>query len=64
MVVYFGCVGKGGYIFMGKWGLMDVYFGWVGVNGHFLWVGGDEWRWVEVYFGWVGMSGYFFVSGW
>ena len=25
----------------------------MGLDGHFLWVGGSGWRWVEVKFGWV-----------
>ena len=40
---------------------MEVYFGWVGVSRHLLWVVGGgrkcilgEWEWVEVYLGgWV-----------
>ena len=36
---------------MGEWGWVEVYFGWVGVGGHFLWVGRNEWGWVEVYYG-------------
>ena len=36
---------------------MEVYFGWVGVGEHFLWVSGGGWGWVEVYFGWVGVGG-------
>ena len=28
----------------GSWGRVDVYFGWAGVCGYFLWVGGGEWR--------------------
>ena len=23
---------------------MELYFWWVGVGGHFLWLGGGEWR--------------------
>ena len=32
-------------------GVMEIYFEWVGVHGHFLWVSGGGWYWVEVYFG-------------
>ena len=35
---------------------MVVYFGKVGVAGHFLWVG-SGWRWVELSGGAWGMSG-------
>ena len=41
---------------------MEVYFGWVGVGGHFLWVGGGifwlgggGWERVKAYFWWVEM---------
>ena len=44
--------------------MMIVYFGWVTVGGHFLWVGGRGWTffmrgwvWLKVYFGWIGVSG-------
>ena len=36
---------------MGGWGWVEVYFGWVRLDGHFLWVIGDRWGWVNVYFG-------------
>ena len=49
---------------MGGRECVEVYFGWLGVGGHFFWVGGGGWRyilggwgWVEVYFGWVGVGG-------
>ena len=49
---------------MGWWGWVAVYFGWVGLGGHFLWVGEGEWDWVEVYFESVGVGGHFlWVSG-
>ena len=32
--------------FMGGWA--EVYFRWVGVGGHFLWVSGGGCGWVEV----------------
>ena len=65
-----GLVGRGG----GRWRWLDIYFGWVGVTGHF-WVGmgggiflvsGGQWTfimvgwgWVEVYCRWVGVCGHF-----
>ena len=43
---------------------MEVYFGWVGLGGHFLWVGGgifwlggSGWERVKAYFWWVEMGG-------
>ena len=27
---------------------MELYFGWLGVGGHFLWVGRVGWCWVGV----------------
>ena len=71
-------MGGGGWtFFMGGWELVEVYFGcvgvckhiygWVGVGGHFLWVGGSWWRYilggwgcVDMFmgrWGWVGVSG-------
>ena len=40
----------------GGWGCVEVYFGCVGVDGHFLQVSGGGWEWLEVYFGWVWVS--------
>ena len=40
--VHFMCVQGGRYIF-GGWRLAEVYFGWVGLDGHFLCVGGIGW---------------------
>lgn len=42
--------------FMGGWGVgwVDVYFGWLGVGGHFSWVGGvggDGWGRVGMFTG-------------
>ena len=45
------------------WGYVEVYFGWVGVGGHFLWMDRNGWGWVEVYFQWVGVSGHLLWSG-
>ena len=36
---------------------MEVYLEWVGVGGHFLWMGGSDSGWVKVYFGQVGVGG-------
>ena len=35
-------------------------WGWVEVDGHFLWVGGGDWGWMEVggYFLWMGGWGW------
>ena len=53
---------------------MEVYFGNVGVGGHFLWVIGmgrgkqryilRGWKWVHIFYGWVGVGGgIIWVSG-
>ena len=52
---------------------MEVYFRWVEVGGHFLWVGGSWWRYilgvwgcVDIFkgeWGWVGVSGGIFWVG-
>ena len=34
--VHFLCVCRGGRYILDGWGLAEVYFGWVGVDGHFL----------------------------
>ena len=34
--------------FMGGWGCVKVYFGWVGLDGNVLWVGDDGCGWVKV----------------
>ena len=68
-------MGGGGWKFlMGRWRWLEVYFGWVGVAGHFLWVGEGRWTffmggwwWVGVSGGifWVGGGGWtFFMGGW
>ena len=31
-----GVSGDGGTFFMGEWRWVEVYFGWVGMGGHFL----------------------------
>ena len=36
---------------------MEVYFGWVGVGRHFLWVSESRWGSVETYLGSVGVKG-------
>ena len=36
---------------------MEVYFGWVGVGRHFLWVSESRWGSVETYFRSVGVGG-------
>ena len=38
---------------------MKLYFGWVGVGGHFLYVHRGGWVLVEVCFGWLGVDGHF-----
>ena len=38
-------------------GWLEVYFGWVRVGRHFLWVGGCGRGLEEVCFGWVGLDG-------
>ena len=77
MDIFYGFVGVGGgkwRYFLGGWGwvnnrmggwkCVEVYFGWLGVGRHFLWVSGSLWWWVEVYFGRVGAGGHFlWVSG-
>ena len=42
------------------WGYVEVYFGWVGVGGHLIWMGGTAWgyilaRWGKwtFFYGWV-----------
>ena len=43
-------VGGGGWtFFMGGWGWVEVYLRWVGVGGHYLWVGGG------IYWGRIGV---------
>ena len=42
---------------------MGLYFGWVRVGGHLLWVDGGGWWYVEVYFACVGMGGHFLWVG-
>ena len=49
---------------------MEVYFGWAGVDGHFLCVGKGEWTifmagWglVELYFAWMGVGGHLLWVG-
>ena len=53
-----------GHFFMGGWGWVKAYFGCMGVDGHFSWVGEGgwtffmgRWGWVEVYCGWEGSDG-------
>ena len=48
---------------MGGWGLVGIFYGWVGVNRGIFWVGGDgwtflidEWGEVGVYSGWVAVA--------
>ena len=33
-------------IFMDRWGWVEVYFGWVGVDEYFVWVSGGGWRYI------------------
>ena len=44
---------------------LEVYFGWVEVGGHFLWLGGcEQGGGVKIYFGWAGVDEQFlWVSG-
>ena len=53
------------YILVG-WGLVGIFYGWVGVGGgiFFLDIFMGEWGWVDVYFGWVRVSGGLFLGGW
>ena len=46
----------GGHFFIGRWGWLEVYFGWVGLGGNLLLMDGDGW--VE----WMG-SGIFWMDG-
>ena len=48
---------------MGGWGLVGIFYGWVGVNRGIFWVGDggwtfliDEWGEVGVYSGWVAVA--------
>ena len=49
---------------------MEVYFGWIGVGGHFLWVGGGTFfigGWRDIFYGWVRVGGgrwTFFMDKW
>ena len=63
--------GGGWTFFVVRWGCVEVYFGWMRVGGHFLWLvrvagvwrhilGGWEWAFFN---GWVGMGGGIFWVG-
>ena len=48
---------------LGRRGWVNIFYGWAGVNGHFIWVGGDGWKYilgglglVDIHYGWVGVS--------
>lgn len=52
---------------MGRWGWVEVYFGWMGLNGKCYGGGVDGgerkyilgwWWWVDIFSGWVGMGVY------
>ena len=44
---------------------MEVYFGWLGLDGYFLWVDGGGWRYsFWTFYRWVGVGGgIFWVDG-
>ena len=55
---------RSGWTFLiGGCGLLKVYFGWVGLFGHFGRKGRGMWCWVNVYFGWVEVVETFFLVG-
>ena len=49
--------------FIGGWRWLEVYFGWAGLDGQFLWVGGvflGGWGWMDIFaagWGWVEIGG-------
>ena len=42
--------GDGWRYMLGRCGWVEIFYEWVGVGGHFFWMGGDGSEWVEVYF--------------
>ena len=49
---HFLCVGGGGCtFFMGGLGWVNIFYGWVRVGGHILWVGEGGQGDMEIYFG-------------
>ena len=54
-------MGRGSWRYiLGGLGLVEVYFKWLEVCRHLLWVGGGRWRYVLGGMGWMDI----FMGGW
>lgn len=49
--------------FLGGWGWLGHYFGYVGMGEKLSWVGRSGWECMGNYFGWVGIGGKMFWVG-